>query len=101
LANKIVSHYSIFFSKIVYLYRFNRYIFLYRCPPLLASIPLHVAGTHAVAAVFSAVGPTIHNLRPCSCPFPMSMLPAPMLLQVFLLLLAQLLVLSLHHDVAA
>jgi hypothetical protein len=29
------------------------------------------------------------------------MLPAPMLLQVFLLLLAQLLVLSLHHDVAA
>jgi hypothetical protein len=35
LANKIVSLYSIFFSKIVYLYRFNRYIFEYRCPPLL------------------------------------------------------------------
>jgi hypothetical protein len=35
LANKIVSLYSIFFSKIVYLYRFKRYIFEYRCPPLL------------------------------------------------------------------
>ncbi len=35
LANKIVSLYSIFFSKIVYLYRFNRYIFEYRCPPLV------------------------------------------------------------------
>ncbi len=34
LANKIVSLYSIFFSKIVYLYRFKRYIFEYRCPPL-------------------------------------------------------------------
>jgi hypothetical protein len=34
-ANKIVSLYSIFFSKIVYLYRFKRYIFEYRCPPLL------------------------------------------------------------------
>jgi hypothetical protein len=34
LANKIVSLYSIFFSKIWYLYRFERYIFEYRCPPL-------------------------------------------------------------------
>jgi hypothetical protein len=34
LANKIVSLYSIFFSKIVYLYRFKRYIFEYRCPTL-------------------------------------------------------------------
>jgi hypothetical protein len=34
LANKIVSLYTIFFSKIVYLYRFKRYIFEYRCPPL-------------------------------------------------------------------
>jgi hypothetical protein len=34
LANKIVSLYSIFFSKIVYLYRFKQYIFEYRCPPL-------------------------------------------------------------------
>ncbi len=34
LENKIVSLYSIFFSKIVYLYRFKRYIFEYRCPPL-------------------------------------------------------------------
>jgi len=33
-ANKIVSLYSIFFSKIVYLYRFKWYIFEYRCPPL-------------------------------------------------------------------
>ncbi len=32
--NKIVSLYSIFFSKIVYQYRFNRYIFEYRCPPM-------------------------------------------------------------------
>jgi hypothetical protein len=32
---KIVSLYSIFFSKILYLYRFKRYIFEYRCPPLL------------------------------------------------------------------
>jgi hypothetical protein len=31
---KIVSLYSIFFSKIVYQYRFNRYIFEYRCPSL-------------------------------------------------------------------
>jgi hypothetical protein len=37
LANKIVSLYSIFFSKIVYLYRFKRYIFEYRCPPLVPS----------------------------------------------------------------
>ncbi len=35
LANKIVSLYSIFFSKIVYPYRFKRYIFEYRCPTLL------------------------------------------------------------------
>ena len=35
LANKIVSLYVIFFSKIVYLYRFKRYIFEYRCPPLV------------------------------------------------------------------
>jgi hypothetical protein len=32
---KIVSLYSIFFSKIVYQDRFNRYIFEYRCPSLL------------------------------------------------------------------
>ncbi len=31
---KIESLYSIFFSKIVHLYRFKRYIFEYRCPPL-------------------------------------------------------------------
>ncbi len=37
LANKIVSLYSIFFSKILYLYRFNQYIFEYRCPPLFSS----------------------------------------------------------------
>jgi hypothetical protein len=35
LANIIVSLYSIFFSKIVYLYRFKRYIFENRCPPLV------------------------------------------------------------------
>ncbi len=34
LAKKIVSLYAIFFLKIVYLYRFKRYIFEYRCPPL-------------------------------------------------------------------
>jgi hypothetical protein len=34
LAKKIVSLYLIFFSKIMYLYRFKRYIFEYRCPPL-------------------------------------------------------------------
>jgi len=34
LANKIVSLYSIFFSKIVYLYRYKRYIFAFRCPTL-------------------------------------------------------------------
>jgi hypothetical protein len=34
LPNKIVSLYLIFFSKIVYRYCFNRYIFEYRCPPL-------------------------------------------------------------------
>jgi hypothetical protein len=34
LPNKIVSLYSIFFSKIVYQYRFNRYISEYRCPPM-------------------------------------------------------------------
>jgi hypothetical protein len=34
LPNKIVSLYLIFFSIIVYRYRFNRYIFEYRCPPL-------------------------------------------------------------------
>jgi hypothetical protein len=34
LPNKIVSLYLIFFSKIVYWYRFNQYIFEYRCPPL-------------------------------------------------------------------
>jgi hypothetical protein len=38
LANKIVSLYSIFFSKIVYLYRFKRYIFEYRCPLLSRSL---------------------------------------------------------------
>ncbi len=37
LPNKIVSLYSIFFSKIVYQYRFNRYIFEYRCPPMSIS----------------------------------------------------------------
>jgi hypothetical protein len=40
LANKIVSLYSIFFSKIVYLYRFKRYIFEYRCPTLQGSVIL-------------------------------------------------------------
>ncbi len=35
LAKKIVSLFTIFFSKIVYLYRFKRYIFEYRCPPLI------------------------------------------------------------------
>jgi hypothetical protein len=34
LPYKIVSLYSIFFSKIVRQYRFNRYIFEYRCPSL-------------------------------------------------------------------
>jgi hypothetical protein len=34
LAKKIVSLYTIFFSKIAYLYRFKRYIFEYRCPSL-------------------------------------------------------------------
>jgi hypothetical protein len=34
LVKKIVSLYPIFFSKIVYLYRFKRYIFEYRCPTL-------------------------------------------------------------------
>jgi hypothetical protein len=38
LANKIVSLYPIFFSKIVYLYRFKRYIFEYRCPLLMLSM---------------------------------------------------------------
>ncbi len=38
LANIIVSLYSIFFSKIVYLYRFKRYIFENRCPPLLTAL---------------------------------------------------------------
>ncbi len=38
LANKIVSLYSIFFSKIWYLYRFKRFIFEYRCPPLLTTV---------------------------------------------------------------
>jgi hypothetical protein len=37
---KIVSLYSIFFSKIVYQYRFNRYIFEYRCPSLDAGYAL-------------------------------------------------------------
>jgi hypothetical protein len=35
LPNKIVSLYSIFFSKIVYWYHFNQYILEYPCPPLL------------------------------------------------------------------
>jgi hypothetical protein len=35
LVKKIVSLYPIFFSKIVYLYRFKRYIFEYRCPTLM------------------------------------------------------------------
>jgi hypothetical protein len=34
-AFKIVSLYSIFFSKIVYQYRFNRYLFENRCPSLV------------------------------------------------------------------
>jgi hypothetical protein len=42
LANKIVSLYSIFFSKIWYLYRFKRYIFEYRCPPLQVNLALAV-----------------------------------------------------------
>ncbi len=37
LENKIISLNSIFFLKIMYLYRFKRYIFEYRCPPLLVS----------------------------------------------------------------
>jgi hypothetical protein len=41
LANKIVSLYSIFFSTTVYLYRFNRYIFEYRCPSLPNSAMKH------------------------------------------------------------
>ncbi len=41
LAKKIVSLYAIFFSKIVYLYRFKRYIFEYRCPPLVNSRTVH------------------------------------------------------------
>ncbi len=41
LANKIVSLNSIFFSKIVYLYRFKRYIFAYRCPPLVPCMLSH------------------------------------------------------------
>jgi hypothetical protein len=45
LANKIVSLYSIFFSKIWYLYRFKRYIFEYRCPPL--DIAAHVQKSFA------------------------------------------------------
>jgi hypothetical protein len=48
LVNKIVSLYSIFFSKIVFLYRFKRYIFEYRCPPLVKPhvqyTPLPVGG---------------------------------------------------------
>ncbi len=38
LANKIVSLYLILFKKIVYLYRFKRYIFEYHCPPLLMGL---------------------------------------------------------------
>jgi len=38
LANKIESLYSIFFSKIVYLYRFKRYIYEYRCPTLVVGV---------------------------------------------------------------
>jgi hypothetical protein len=37
---KIVSLYSIFFSKIVCQYRFNRYTFDYRCPSLPVSLPV-------------------------------------------------------------
>ncbi len=39
LPNKIVSLYSIFFSKIVFRYRFNRYIVEYCCPSLLLGHP--------------------------------------------------------------
>jgi hypothetical protein len=38
LAKKIVSIKTIFFSKIVYLYRFKRYIFEYRCPSLALGV---------------------------------------------------------------
>ncbi len=38
LAKKIVLLYTIFFSKIVYLYRFKQYIFEYRCPTLLTKL---------------------------------------------------------------
>jgi hypothetical protein len=45
LPYKIVSLYSIFFSKIVCQYRFNRSIFEYRCPSLLtlSSTLFHIA----------------------------------------------------------
>jgi hypothetical protein len=36
LAKIIVSLYTIFFSKIAYLYRFKRYIFEDRCPSLFS-----------------------------------------------------------------
>jgi hypothetical protein len=46
LAKKIVSLYSIFFSKIVYLYRFKRYIFENRCPSL-GTVPAHCASDNS------------------------------------------------------
>ncbi len=56
-----------------------------------------VAGTRAIAGVSSAVGPTVTGVH-----LSLSMLLlAPMLLQVFLQLLALLLLASLLHDVAA
>jgi hypothetical protein len=51
LVKKIVSLYPIFFSKIVYLYRFKRYIFEYRCPTLHVG-QLFVVNTMDVKDVF-------------------------------------------------
>ncbi len=45
LANNIVSIYMFFFSKILYLYRFKRYIFEYRYPPLVVAINSRDADT--------------------------------------------------------
>ncbi len=57
--NKIVLLYSIFFSKIVFRYRFNRYIFEYRCPSLGVSISFLVDD----AILFSAIGILVVNSK--------------------------------------
>ncbi len=57
LANKFVSLYSIFFLKIVHWYRFNRYIFEYRCPPM--GMTTSCSGTR-----LTTVGSVC-----CDCPF--------------------------------